>query len=94
MKGKVVLVDFYATCCGPCMQSIPYNNELPRKYKDQGLVIVGACTSSQGQEKFAANAKEHGIGCPTWHRMPGCLRYGGGVGLGLAGSLLSDIRAG
>ena len=47
------------------MRSIPHNNELLKKYRDQGLVIVGACTSSQGQEKFAANAKEHGIEYPA-----------------------------
>ena len=65
MKGKVVLVDFYATWCEPCMQSIPHSNELLTKYKDKGLVIVGVCTSSQGQEQFAANAKEHGVTYPA-----------------------------
>jgi thiol-disulfide isomerase/thioredoxin len=64
-KGKVVLVDFYATWCGPCMASIPHNNELLVKYKDQGLVIVGVCTSDNGQENMEQTVKDHGITYPT-----------------------------
>lgn len=65
MKGKVVVVDFYATWCGPCMAAIPHNNELLKKYKDKGLIIVGICTSSRGQEKMSAVAKDQGIQYPT-----------------------------
>jgi len=65
MKGKVVIVDFYATWCGPCMAAIPHNNELLRKYKDKGLVIVGVCTSDRGQGRMEQTAKEKGIKYPT-----------------------------
>jgi thiol-disulfide isomerase/thioredoxin len=65
IKGKVVVVDLYATWCGPCMRAIPHNNELLKKYKDQGLVIIGVCTSNRGQETFAANAQQHDIQYPA-----------------------------
>ena len=65
IKGKVVVVDLYATWCGPCMRAIPHNNELLKKYKDQGLVIIGVCTSRNGQETFAANALQHNIQYPA-----------------------------
>jgi len=67
IKGKVVVVDLYATWCGPCMWAIPHNNELLKKYKDKGLVIIGVCTSKNGQDVFADNAKEHGIEYPAAH---------------------------
>jgi len=65
MKGKVVVVDFYATWCGPCMAAIPHNNELLKRYADKGLVIVGVCTSKQGQEKMGQIVKDKGIEYPT-----------------------------
>src|SRR6201999_2246604 len=65
MKGKVVIVDFYATWCGPCMAAIPHNNELLAKYKDKGLVLAGICTSDSGQEDMPKVVKEHDMQYPT-----------------------------
>src|SRR5258708_39154180 len=65
INRKVIVVDLYATWCGPCMRAIPHNNELLKKYKDKGLVIAGACTSSRGQEKMDETVKAKGIEYPT-----------------------------
>ena len=47
------------------MAAIPHNNELLKKYKDKGLVIIGVCTSKRGQEKMEQTAKDRGITYPT-----------------------------
>lgn len=39
-QGKVVLLDFWASWCGPCRQSFPWLNQMQQKYAAEGLVII------------------------------------------------------
>lgn len=40
-RGKVVVIDFWASWCAPCRQSFPWLNEMQAKYRDRGLVVIG-----------------------------------------------------
>jgi len=63
LAGKIVVVDFWATWCGPCIKSIPHNNELAQQYKDD-VVLIGVCGSNRGQDKMSAVAEKHAIAYP------------------------------
>jgi peroxiredoxin len=50
LNGKVVLINFWATWCGPCRMEIPEFNELEKKYKTAGFEILGISVSDNKKQ--------------------------------------------
>ena len=69
-KGKVIVLDFWATWCGPCKAEHPALMELDRKYRERGLLIIGISLDAAGDAGAKAirkYAKKKKLDWPQFH---------------------------
>lgn len=60
-RGKVVILNFWATWCMPCRVEIPHFVELQKQYGDRGLAIIGVSLDEQGPEVVKKFVKQIGM---------------------------------
>lgn len=62
-QGKPVVLDIWATWCGPCRQEIPHLVELAEKHRQDGLIVIGLTTENptSHREEVKAFVKQYGM---------------------------------
>jgi peroxiredoxin len=64
LRGKAVLLNFWATWCGPCKIEMPWFVDLQNQYRAQGLQIVGVAMDDASKADIAKFAKDMGVNYP------------------------------
>ncbi|MFZ0733525.1 MAG: TlpA disulfide reductase family protein [Candidatus Sulfotelmatobacter sp.] len=64
LRGKAVLLNFWATWCGPCKIETPWLVEMQNEYGSQGLQVVGVAMDDSGKDEIEQFAKEMGMNYP------------------------------
>jgi thiol-disulfide isomerase/thioredoxin len=65
LRGKGVLLNFWATWCGPCKIEMPWFVELQKEYGSQGLQIVGVAMDDSSTQEIQNFVKEMGVNYPV-----------------------------
>jgi peroxiredoxin len=89
-KGKVVLLDFWATWCTGCKVEIPWYVEFQRKYKSKGLASIGVAMDEEGWTIVKPYLAQHPIGYPVVIGDLNLLQKNFGVAPSLPVTLLID----
>jgi peroxiredoxin len=64
-RGKVVLLNFWATWCPPCKEEMPWFVDLQQRYGAQGLQVIGVAMDDSGEKAIASFAHELGVNYPV-----------------------------
>ena len=64
LRGKAVLLNFWATYCGPCKIEMPWFVELQKEYGPQGFQIIGVAMDDASTDDIAKFAKDMGVNYP------------------------------
>lgn len=65
LRGKAVLLNFWATWCGPCKIETPWLVELQKEYGSQGLQVIGVAMDDSGKDDIEKFAKDMGVNYPV-----------------------------
>lgn len=78
LKGKVVILDFWATWCPPCRKGIPDLIDLKKRYGAKGVEIVGISVDQETKPDVVPFIKDYGINYPVVYADNGIvINYGG-----------------
>lgn len=69
-KGNIVLIDFWASWCGPCIAALPELKEFYNKNKDKGLIVIGVSLDDD-KEQWLNATKKHNIEWPQLSNLKG-----------------------